>query len=59
MGKSKEQSENVRKKILKAHAGGKGYKSIANQFHVPVTTIRRTVMRWKQFGTAYYLPHTG
>ena len=45
MGKSKELSENVRKKILKAHAGGKGYKSIANQFQVSVTTVSLTVKR--------------
>lgn len=51
MGKTKEMSEDLRLRIVMAHNEGKGYKAIAKQFNVPVSTAQSIIKKHNMFGT--------
>ncbi|XP_063817007.1 zinc finger protein 664-like isoform X2 [Pseudophryne corroboree] len=59
MPRSKEISEDLRKKVIDAHVAGKGYKSIAKCVDLHRSTVRQIVHRWKKFNTIVTRPRSG
>lgn len=59
MPRSKEISEDTRRKVVEAHESGKGYKLISKAIGLPKTTIRAILRKWKRFGTVVTLPRSG
>lgn len=59
MPRSKEISEDIRRKVVEAHESGKGYKLISKAIGLPKTTIRAILRKWKRFGTVVTLPRSG
>ncbi|XP_007257709.3 uncharacterized protein LOC103047325 [Astyanax mexicanus] len=59
MPRSREISEDVRKKVVEAHQSGKGYKLISKALGLSKTTIRAILQKWKTFGTVMNLPRSG
>ena len=51
MTEKKELSEDLRLRIVTAHKGGKGYKTISKQLIVPVATVQSIVKTYKKFNT--------
>ncbi|XP_036417725.1 uncharacterized protein LOC118801525 [Colossoma macropomum] len=59
MPRSKEISEDLRKKVVEAHQSGKGYKLISKALGLPKTTVRSILCKWKRFGTVGNRPRSG
>ncbi|KAI4885698.1 hypothetical protein NFI96_001381 [Prochilodus magdalenae] len=59
MPRSKEISEELRKKVVEAHQSGKGYKLISKALGLPKTTVRSILCKWKRFGTVGNRPRSG
>ena len=51
MGKGKELSKDVRKKIIEHYHEGKGYKLISKDMKIPISTVRTTIAKWKCTGS--------
>ena len=59
MGKTKELSEDLRKKIVELHQAGVGYKTISKQLGVKENTVGAIVRRWKRYKVTNNLPRSG
>ncbi|KAM5138933.1 uncharacterized protein ACMZJ9_016389 [Mantella aurantiaca] len=59
IGRSKEISEDLRKRVVEAHKNGKGYKRIAKDLDLHQSTVRQIVYKWKKFSTVATLPRSG
>lgn len=59
MPRSREISEELRKKVVEAHQSGKGYKLISKALGLSKTTVRAILHKWKKFGTVMNLPRSG
>jgi len=57
--KTKELSEDLRKKIIEKYRNGNGYTVISKQLDVPRSTVRETISRWLVHGTTASLPRKG
>lgn len=59
MPRTKELSEELRKRVVGAHEAGKGYKIISKEFGLHRSTIRQIVYKWRIFKTTVTLPRSG
>lgn len=59
MPRTKELSEELRKRIVDAHEAGKGYKIISKEFGLHRSTVRQIVYKWRIFKTTVTLPRSG
>ncbi|KAM5138930.1 uncharacterized protein ACMZJ9_016388 isoform 1-T3 [Mantella aurantiaca] len=59
VGRSKDISEDLRKQVVEAHNNGKGYKRIAKDLDLHLSTVRKIVYKWKKFSTVATLPRSG
>ena len=59
MPRTKELSEDLRQKIIDLYKAKKGYKTISKTLSVHVSTVRKIVCKWRQFGTVATLPRSG
>ncbi|XP_040177692.1 uncharacterized protein LOC120909937 isoform X2 [Rana temporaria] len=59
LGRSKEIPEDLRKQVVEAHKSGKGYKKIAKNLNMHLSTVRKIVYKWKKFSTVATLPRSG
>lgn len=59
MGSGQQLAKQVREKILAFHKGGQGYKKIAKQLCIPVSTVKAFIQRYKRHGHAGVLPRSG
>ncbi|XP_073453491.1 uncharacterized protein [Aquarana catesbeiana] len=59
LGRSKEISEDLRKQVVEAHKSGKGYKRIAKNLNLHLSTVRKIIYKWKKFSTVATLPRSG
>ncbi|CAI9576007.1 unnamed protein product, partial [Staurois parvus] len=57
--RSKEISEDLRKQVVDAHKSGKGYKRIAKDLGLHLSTVKRIIYKWKKFSTVATLPRSG
>ncbi|XP_066440826.1 uncharacterized protein [Eleutherodactylus coqui] len=59
MPRSKESSDEVRRKVVEAHKAGKGYKTIAKVLDLHRSTVRQIIYKWKAFNTTATRPRSG
>ncbi|KAK3549311.1 hypothetical protein QTP70_034535, partial [Hemibagrus guttatus] len=59
MAKTKELTEDLRLRIVAAYKSGKGYKTIAKCFEVPVATVQSIIKKYKTFRTVKNLSGRG
>ncbi|KAM3922034.1 uncharacterized protein RB166_011335 [Leptodactylus fuscus] len=59
MPRSKEISEELRKKVVEAHEAGRGYKTISKVFDLHRSTVRQIIYKWKVFNTIATRPRSG
>ena len=59
MGRSKDLSEELRKAIVDGHKGGLGYKKLARQFNIHLSTVREIIYKWRASKTVSSLPRSG
>ncbi|XP_077110775.1 uncharacterized protein LOC143766747 [Ranitomeya variabilis] len=59
MPRSKDFSEDVRRRVVEAHEAGKGYKTISKMCELHHSTVRKIVYKWKAFNTISTLPRSG
>lgn len=45
--------------MVDLHGAGKGYKKISKELGVHRSTVRKTIYKWKKFGTIANLPRSG
>ncbi|XP_040177695.1 uncharacterized protein LOC120909941 [Rana temporaria] len=57
--RSKEISEDLRKQVVEAHNSGKGYKKIAKNLEMNLSTVKGIISKWKKFSTVATLPRSG
>lgn len=50
MVKTKELEKDFRRRIVKCHTDGNGYKKISKKFKVPVSTIQKIIQKYKKHG---------
>ena len=56
MGKTKEHTVQVRQMCVDLHKSGNGYKKIATRLHLPISTVRGIVKKFKTTGTVVNKP---
>ncbi|XP_073435805.1 uncharacterized protein [Dendrobates tinctorius] len=59
MPRSKEISDEVRRKVVEAHEAGKGYKTISKVCDLHRSTVRQIIYKWKTFNTVSSRPRSG
>lgn len=59
MAKTREHSEELKKKVIDAYQSGEGYKKISKRFFLPRTTVMSIIHKWKESGTTSVLPRSG
>ncbi|XP_073435808.1 uncharacterized protein [Dendrobates tinctorius] len=59
MPRSKDFSEDVRRRVVEAHEAGKGYKTISKMCELHHSTVRKIIYKWKTFNTISTLPRSG
>ncbi|XP_077110778.1 uncharacterized protein LOC143766748 [Ranitomeya variabilis] len=59
MPRSKEISDEVRRKVVAAHEAGKGYKTISKVCELHRSTVRQIIYKWKTFNTVSSRPRSG
>ncbi|XP_073516379.1 uncharacterized protein [Phyllobates terribilis] len=59
MPRSKEISDEVRRKVVEAHEAGKGYKTISKVCNLHRSTVRQIIYKWKTFNTISSRPRSG
>ncbi|XP_073516509.1 uncharacterized protein [Phyllobates terribilis] len=59
MPRSKDFSEEVRRRVVEAHEAGKGYKTISKMCELHHSTVRKIIYKWKTFNTISSLPRSG
>ena len=59
MGKTKEHTVQVRQMCVDLHKSGNGYKKIATRLHLPISTVRGIVKKFKTTGTVVNKPGRG
>ena len=59
MGKTKEHSIQVRQMCVDLHRSGRGYKKIATQLQLPISTVRGIIKKFKTTGTVVNKPGRG
>uniref|UniRef100_A0AAQ4PBH1 Sleeping Beauty transposase HTH domain-containing protein n=1 Tax=Gasterosteus aculeatus aculeatus TaxID=481459 RepID=A0AAQ4PBH1_GASAC len=59
MGKSKELSMDLKKRIIDLNKSGKSLGAISKQLHVPRATVQTIVCEYKVHGTVLSLPRSG
>lgn len=57
--KSKELSEDLRKKVVEKHRDGQSYAAIARSLNVPKSTVASLIRKWKSYGTTVNLRRMG
>ncbi|XP_077323419.1 uncharacterized protein LOC143957139 [Lithobates pipiens] len=57
--RSKEISEDLRKQVVEAHKGGKGYKKISKDLDIKLSTVKGIISKWRKFSTVVTLPRSG
>ncbi|MBN3314585.1 XRCC4 protein, partial [Atractosteus spatula] len=58
-GRSKEISEDLRKRVVDAHQAGKGYRMTSKDSRLHQSTVRRIVYKCRKFNTTVTLPRSG
>lgn len=59
MGKSKELSEDVRKRIVDLHKSGKSLGAISKELYIPKSSIQSIIRKYDQYGCVSTLPRSG
>ncbi|KAM9313300.1 uncharacterized protein PAF06_011291 [Gastrophryne carolinensis] len=59
MPRSKEISEDVKRRVIEAHKDGNGYKKISKDLGIHRSTVRQIIYKWKTFSTVSTLPRSG
>ncbi len=59
MGKTKEHTIQVRQMCVDLHKSGNGYKKIATRLHLPISTVRGIIKKFKTTGTVVNKPGRG
>ena len=59
MGKSKEISQDLRKRIIDLHNEGMGYRKISAQLCIPVASVGTIIRKYKTLNTTLIAPRTG
>ena len=59
MGKTKEHTVQLRQMCVDLHKSGNGYKKIATRLHLPISTVRGIVKKFKTTGTVVNKPGRG
>lgn len=59
MGSSKEIPKDLKLEMIEAHKAGQGYKKISIRFHVPLSSVRNVIRKWKLTGTVEVKPRSG
>lgn len=59
MGKAKQLPKDLREKVVQLHKSGSGYKKIAKQLIMPVSTVQTIIKKWKARGTTDIKPRSG
>ncbi|KAF7649425.1 hypothetical protein LDENG_00140680 [Lucifuga dentata] len=59
MPRSKQISEDLRRRVVEMHEGGNGYTNISKNLHVHRSTVRQIIYKWKKFSTVATLPRSG
>lgn len=59
MGSSKEWPQALKLEMIDAHKAGEGYKKIAMRFHVPVSSVRNVIKKWKLTGSVEVKKRSG
>ena len=59
MGKTTEHTVQVRQMCVDLHKSGNGYKKIATRLHLPISTVRGIVKKFKTTGTVVNKPGRG
>ncbi len=56
MSRTKEITEDLRKRVDVAHQARKGYKTISKEFGLHKSTVRQTMYKWRTFKTTVTFP---
>ena len=59
MVKTRELSNDLKKRIVDAHNSGIGYGTLAKQFRTPKSKIQSVIKKWKEYQTTVSLPRAG
>lgn len=59
LNRRREISEDIRRQVVEAHKSGKGYKRIAKDLDLNLSTVRTIVYKWRKFSTVATLPRSG
>ena len=59
MPRSKEISDDLRKRVVNAHLSGDGCKNISKRWSLHPSTVRQIVYKWKQHHKTVTLPRSG
>lgn len=59
MVKTRELSNDLKKRLVDAYNSGIGYGTIAKQFEIPKGTVQSIINKWKEHQTTVSLPRTG
>ncbi|XP_075714937.1 triacylglycerol hydrolase DDHD2 isoform X2 [Rhinoderma darwinii] len=57
--KTKQLSQDVRKRVVELHKAGEGYKKISKALSLHVSTVRSIITKWKTHHTTETLPRSG
>ena len=53
MGKRKQISQDLRKRIVDLHKSGFGYRKISNQLSVPISSVGTMIRHWKTLNSTH------
>ena len=59
MGKRKQISQDLRKRIVDLHKSGIGYRKISNQLSVPISSVGTIIRHWKTLNSTHPLMSSG
>lgn len=59
MGRGKDVSQDLRKRIVELHTEGMGYRKISAQLCLPIASVGTIIRKWKTLNTTVSAPRTG
>ena len=59
MGKTQDDSDDVRQKVVELHKSENGYKKISKLFKIPISTIMAIIQKFKATGEVKNQPGRG